>query len=362
VPPHEFDVDFPHLMLRYKAYQFSQKDVSFAKKQLSEVDRNAKVLGGMMAPVTNAINAEGSAARPLIQTVAGVHKEAKIPRFEGQTLMRQVKEKPFLPNSQGVAFGEKVIIYATCFANYNETRIGLDAGRILSHLGVDVRFEYPGCCGMPKLELGNIPGVADAALRTAAFFDPFINDGYDIVVLVPSCTLMLTSEWPLMHPLDEKVQKLKNATKDISDYIISLHNRFNIQSELKPIEGCTDDASTRVTLHLACHARAQNNGAKAREMLNLIPNLDVQVIERCSGHGGTWGMMVDHFDMAIKVGAPLVRQILNTKSAIVSSECPLAVDHIQQGIEKTQNKDNTLRLIKMHPLEIFARALGLDSL
>ncbi len=42
-----------------------------------------------------------------------------------------------------------------------------------------------------------------------------------------------------------------------------------------------------VALHLACHARAQNMGAKAAEMLRLVPEAELAVIARCSGHGGS---------------------------------------------------------------------------
>ena len=351
VPPHDFDIDFPHLMLRYKAYQHKEKQVSFSKKQLAEVDRNASVFNAI-APLVNTANAIGSVARPLIQATVNIHVDASIPKFAGKTLMRQVKDKPFFPNPEGAAYGEKVIIYATCFANYNETKLGLHAGKILAHQGIDVRFEYPGCCGMPQLELGNIGRVTNNAHHIAAFFEPFIDDGYSIVSLVPSCTFMLKSEWPLMAPESGTVLKLSKNTFDISEYIVLLSKQFGLAKGLTSL-------GENVTLHLACHARAQNMGAKAAEMLRLIPDIKVDVIERCSGHGGTWGMMVDTFDIALKIGKPVVNQAMQKKNRIVSSECPLAAEHIQQGLQRDSH--DTI-FTKMHPLEIFARAYGFHSL
>lgn len=352
VPPHEFNIDFPHLMLRYKAFQFAEKQVPFAKKQLAEVDRNAKAIQ-VIAPIVNALNKEDSPTRPLLQKIAHIDKNASIPKFSNTTLIRQLKDSPVPVNEKGSAFGQKAVLYATCYGNYNETEIGLSAIRVLSHLGVNVRVEYPGCCGMPQLELGNIPRVATSGQRIASFFEPLIDDGYTIVSLVPSCSLMMKSEWPLMQPENTAIQKLKENTKDISEYIVFLATQFGLTPGLS-------DLGQNVSLHLACHARAQNIGAKAAEMLRLIPNTEVHVIERCSGHGGTWGMMEDNFELAIKVGAPVVKQIIQKENTIFSSECPLAAEHIKQGIAKQKQGASLPNFQKIHPIEIFARAYGLD--
>lgn len=353
VPPHEFNIDFPHLMLRYKAHQFATKEVPFAKEQLAEVDRNATFLGAV-APITNALNKEGSITRPILEKITNIDKRASIPKFAGTTLIRQLAENSITQNKNGAAFGQKAVLYATCYGNYNETQIGLLATKILAHLGVDVRVEYPGCCGMPQLELGNIPRVAKGGENIAAFFAPFIDEGYTIVSLVPSCSLMMKSEWPLMQPGNEAIQKLKDNTKDISEYIVSIANKFGLTEGLNAV-------GEDVTLQLACHARAQNIGAKAAEMLRLIPDMNVQIIERCSGHGGTWGMAVNNFDLALKIGAPAVRQIVQKANPIFSSECPLAAEHLRQGIEKAaKSTDSMPDFQKMHPIEIFARAYGLN--
>lgn len=352
VPPHEFNIDFPHLMLRYKAHQFATNKVSLVKEQLAEVDRNSTVLT-KIAPLVNAANKDNSIARSILQKFANIDSKASIPKFSGKTLIRQLKDSPISINTNGPAFGQKVILYATCYGNYNETQIGILATKILAHLGIDVRVEYPGCCGMPQLELGNIPRVATGGERISSFFEPFIDDGYIIVSLVPSCSLMMKSEWPLMQPKNEAIQKLKNNTRDISEYIVSVAANFGLTNGLNAI-------GEDVTLQLACHARAQNIGAKAAEMLRLIPNMNVQVIERCSGHGGTWGMMVDNFELALKVGTPAVRQIVQKGNPIFSSECPLAAEHLRQGIEKMKKPNETMsEFQKMHPIEIFARAYGI---
>jgi len=244
------------------------------------------------------------------------------------------------------------VLYATCFVNYNNPKIGEATRALLARNGVETAVVYPQCCGMPQLEKGDIESVAGAARRVAAELEPWIDKGYDIVALVPSCALMLKFEWPLILPEDETVKKLGAATYDVSQYVVDIADNEGLADGLKPLDG-------GVTLHLACHARAQNMGQKAAEMLRLIPDADVAVIERCSGHGGSWGVMKDNFDTALKVGKPVARQARKAGKQYVASECPLAGAHILQGMARTDG-DGAVPDTAPHPIELFARAYGIE--
>lgn len=350
VPPHPFNIDFPHLMLRYKAYQNSQNKLSLIKKQMAEIDRNAKILSPM-ASVVNAATHTGSLLRPVIEKVAHIDKRASIPQFAGTTLLKLLKTHPIECNVDGIAFGEKVVLYATCYGNYHETEIGYAAVKILCSIGVDVIVEYPGCCGMPQLENGNLEAVASKALNVASFFSDHIDSGRYVLGLVPSCSLMLKSEWPLLYPGNDKIEKLKTNTKDISEYLVYLFKKYGAPKVIQPLD-------RKVVVHIACHARAQNIGQKAVELLGYIPNVDIKVVERCSGHGGTYGMMKNNFDTALKVGAPVVRAVLAEEDLFFVSECPLAAEHIRQGVElKRESSSSTIE--KSHPLLLLAKALDL---
>src|SRR4029078_4531934 len=92
-------------------------------------------------------------------------------------------------------------------------------------------------------------------------------------------------------------------------------------------------------MHLACHARAQNMGAKGAEMLRLIPKTRVAVIERCSGHGGIWGTRTENFEVAVKLGKPAAQAALKNNTSHVASECPLAAEHLMQVMEMTVGED-----------------------
>ncbi|MFM2129972.1 MAG: hypothetical protein RL477_1518 [Pseudomonadota bacterium] len=357
VPPHEFNLDFPHLMLRYRAVELKKGEIGFAARQLTETDRNGKAAGAV-APIANWASAAGNAlTRPVLQAVAGVDARAELPRFHGKTFTARARaEKPEV-NAEAPAHGRKAILFATCFVNYNNPGIGDAARAVLARNGVETEVGYPGCCGMPQLEHGDLARVAENARRSAAYFGPWIDKGYDVVALTPSCALMLKFEWPLIVPKDDPaygaVEKLAKATRDISEYVVGIAEKEGLAPGLEPVDG-------GITLHLACHARAQNLGPKAADMLRRIPGADVSVIERCSGHGGSWGILKDNFDTALKVGKPVARKALEDGKAYVASECPLAAKHVVQGMKMIDASKVRVEA-PSHPIEIFARAYGIGA-
>jgi glycerol-3-phosphate dehydrogenase subunit C len=350
VPPHPFDVDFPHLMLRHRAAELRAQGMGFVKRQLTETDRNGK-LAASVAPLANwATRCGNRLTRPAIETIAGLHREAALPKYHGKTFTARARTEPVEVNRLAPAYGRKAVIYATCFANYNSPDIGVAARKVLARNGVETEVIYPRCCGMPQLEYGDIARVADGARKTAADLRPWIDKGYDIISLVPSCSLMLKFEWPLIEPEDENVTALSRATFDAAEYIVDIYRKEGLAGGMKPLRG-------GVTVHIACHARAQNMGQKATEMLKLLPETEVKVIERCSGHGGSWGIMKENFEVALKVGKPVARRARENKTTFVVSECPLAREHIIQGMERVNGGETEVVVEPVqHPIQLVARA------
>ena len=352
VPPHEFNLDFPHLMLRYRAVEFRRGYPSLADKQLVETDRNGKI-GAVLAPVMNwATSLDNGFTRPIMEGVANIDRNAELPKFESPTFVADATKHPPARDMTAPAAGRKAVLYATCFVNYNNSAIGRAAQAVLAKNGVETKVLHPECCGMPQLELGDIKDVAGRAARVAAFMRPHIEQGYRIVALIPSCALMLKFEWPLILPDNEDVAFLAKNTSDLSEYVVDIAKKEGLAPGLAPLTG-------GVTLHLACHARAQNMGQKGTEMLRLIPEPDIAVIERCSGHGGSWGVKTGNFEKAMKVGKPAARTAAKNDKAYVASECPLAGAHIVQGVEAIEGAHIP---VKAHPIELLAKAYGLSEI
>ncbi len=352
VPPHPFAIDFPHLMVRARAARLARGESGFMERQLTETDRNGS-LARPVAGLANWATRRGNRlTRPALEAVAGVHRDAALPRYAGRTLMMQAAASDPVVNAAAPAFGRKAVLFATCFANYNTPPLGLAARAVLAHNGVDTKLAYPGCCGMPQLEQGDLARVAAKAKTIAAALLPLVDEGWDVVAPVPSCALMMKFEWPLILPGDPDIARLAAAVYDVSEYVVDIAAKEGLAPGLRPLPG-------GVTLHLACHARAQNMGPKAAEMLRLLPDTAVTVVERCSGHGGAWGVRTENFPVALRVGKPTVRQVAKAGAAHLCSECPLAGAHIAQGLE-AENPAGTAPE-PLHPIQLVARAYGLPE-
>jgi glycerol-3-phosphate dehydrogenase subunit C len=351
VPPHEFNVDFPHVMLRYRAVEFHEGRMPWARGELGKTDRNGE-LARLAAPLANwAGDRHNRLTRPALEKLVGVDRRAALPKYHGRTFLARAQHAAPPVHTAAPAAGRRAVLYATCFVNYNNPSIGEATQAVFARNGVETEVVYPQCCQMPQLEAGDLAKVAAGAEHVAVTLAPWIDRGYDIVALVPSCALMLKFEWPLIVPDDEAVKKLARATFDVSEYIVDIARKEGLAPGLQPLSG-------GVTLHIACHARAQNMGQKAAEMLRLLPETQVNVIERCSGHGGSWGVLKDNFETAIKVGRPVARQALHDPKPFLAAECPLAGMHILQGMELLA-KDETLPERALHPIELVARAYGI---
>jgi glycerol-3-phosphate dehydrogenase subunit C len=353
VPPHAWAVDFPHLMLRHRAVQARKKGIDFVESQLADTDRAGR-LGTFITPLMNwATDERNQPVRRSMERFAGIHHGARLPRQAGETFVQRARREGVTLNEAAPAFGKrKAVLYATCFVNFHSTGIGAAALAVLAKNGVETEVLHPACCGMPKLELGDLETVATAARKVSSELLPWVDKGYDIVALTPSCALMLKFEWPLILPKDPAIESLAQATFDLSEYVVDIAKKDGLAEGLTPIEG-------GISMHLACHARAQNMGPKGAEMLRLIPKTRVAVIERCSGHGGIWGARVENFEIAVKVGKPAAQAALKNNTSHVASECPLAAEHLMQVMELSAGEQKPKPFRADHPIEILARAYGL---
>ncbi len=348
VPPHDFDLDFPHLMLRYRTAQKKLGKLSKIPRQLAEIDRNSK-FGVMFSSIINWVsNLKNKFFRKILEIIAGIDTRVQLPKYNSETFSNFFKRNNNKINYDIVRNNRKVVIYSTCFVNFNKKNTGVATLKVLKKNGVEVQEAYPGCCGMPFLEQADLPKVIEQAKKVSKDLLEWVDKGYKIVTLTASCGLMLKFEWPLLLPNNENIKKLSSNTIDIDEFIVDIANNEGLVEGLKEIDG-------GVTVHHACHARAQNMGNKARDMLKLIPNVKIDVVERCAGHGGTFGVMKESHDLAIKVGRPTARQIKTKNNKYMASDCPLAGKHLKQ-LELDTNISNDEAL---HPIELIAKSYRL---
>jgi Fe-S oxidoreductase len=348
VPPHPWNVDFPHVMLRAKAIKFKQHGAAFRDKLLSSTDAIGKLAAiPVVAQTVNAVNKNGL-ARSVLQSALGVHKDRELPPYAPRKFRASFKESPPFPVRDGKNTPGEVAIFSTCYVNYNEPGMGHDLLAILEHNEIPyVVVEQEACCGMPKLELGDLEGVDSLKNANLPVLAKYAREGYAILTPVPSCTLMFKQEIPLMYPDDADVVAVRDAMFDPFEYFVLRKKDGLLKTGFKQALG-------KISYHIPCHARVQNMGQKTREMLEAIPGSEVTTVERCSGHDGTWGVKQEYFDNSMKIGRPVFRQMAEPAPAYVSSDCPIAARHILQGMGEEAGD-----AVKAHPLALLRKAYGI---
>jgi glycerol-3-phosphate dehydrogenase subunit C len=344
VPPHEWNLDFPHLMLRAKAVDFRKGETKLRDKVLTSTDAMGEVFAHpVIAPTVNAVN-KLKPVRKALQAVAGIHADAWLPEYASETLRRRLKHLP--AQADGDAAGRttgKVALFATCYMNANEPGPGEDLVAVFQHNGIPVVLPpQEKCCGMPKLELGDLEAVRRAKEFNIPVLAKLVDEGFDLTALVPSCVLMFKQELPLMFPGDADVQKVKAAFFDPFEYLMLRHREGKLKTDFKQGLGS-------ISYHAACHQRVQNIGPKTKEFLSLIPDTKVDMIERCSGHDGTYAVKAEFHDLAMKIVKPVVKRIDDANPDHYGSDCAMAGHHIACALNKGQSE---------HPISLARMAYG----
>jgi glycerol-3-phosphate dehydrogenase subunit C len=346
VPPHAWNVDFPHLMLRAKAVKFRQGGATFRDKLLSSTDAMGKLATiPVVVQAVNAVNRNGL-ARGLMQQALGVHKDRVLPEYATAPFRDNARIEGAFPVRDGKSTPGKAAIYSTCYVNYNEPGIGHDLLKVLAHNEIPaILVEKESCCGMPKLELGDLEAVARNKEINIPVLARLARDGYAILTAVPSCTLMFKQELPLMFPDDADVKAVAEAMFDPFEYLVLRHKDGLLKKDFAKSLG-------KVSYHVPCHLRVQNMGQKTRELLEMVPDTLVTTVERCAGHDGTWGVKAEYFENSMKIGRPVFRLMAEGGPDYVSSDCAIAGRHILQGMGET-------RAEKQHPITLIRMAYGL---
>jgi Fe-S oxidoreductase len=342
VPPHEWNLDFPHLMLRAKAVHYRNHGAKLRDRVLTSTDAVGSFAGiPVIAQTVNAVNRIGP-ARKALEAVTGIAAKAWLPEFSSRPLRGRLRRLP--ADTPGEAAGVtrgKVALFATCYMNRNEPGPGEDLAAVFEHNGIPVTLaEKERCCGMPKLELGDLESVRAAKEANIPVLAKLVDAGWDLTALIPSCVLMFKQELPLMFPDDPDVQKVKAAFYDPFEYLMLRHREGRLKTDFKAGLG-------KVAYHAACHQRVQNIGPKTKELLALVPGTEVEAIERCSGHDGTYAVKKEFHEFAMKIVKPVVSRVNQAGPDHYGSDCAMAGHHIGHARGDGSAPEHPITLIRM---------------
>jgi Fe-S oxidoreductase len=349
VPPHPWNIDFPHLMLRAKAVKFRQGGTRTRDRILSSTDMVGTLAGiPVVSQIVNKVN-RTAFGRRMLDKALGVHPEAPIPDYHstsGRTRVeRGHKPDAIVVRSTAETRG-KVALFATCYCNRNEPDIDDDLATVFRHNGIPVTVvPQEKCCGMPKLELGDLESIQRAKEVNVPAMAAMVEQGYDLVAPIPSCALMFKQELPLLFPEDAQVKKVQAAMFDPFEYLALRHKAGFLRTDFARPLG-------KVSYHVPCHLRVQNLGLKTRDVLQLIPGTEIEPIERCSGHDGTYGVKKEYRETSMKIGKPVFSRVKNAAPDYYASDCPMAGHQIESGLGADPQPPT-------HPLRLLRIAYGL---
>jgi Fe-S oxidoreductase len=303
----------------------------------------------VVAEIVNAVN-RSALGRTVLDKALGVHPDAPVPRYHSRTYRK--RHAAAHPVSAGGEAGGRVVLFATCYGNRNQPELGEDLAAIFEHNGIAVTIAaQERCCGMPKLEIGDLEAVAALKDYNLPQLARLVEQGWDIVTPIPSCTLMFKQELPLLFAQDEQVRRVRDATFDPFEYLWARHKAGLLRTDFSRPLG-------KIAYHVPCHLRVQNLGLRTRDVLSLIPGTQVEPVERCSGHNGTYGVKREYREISMKIGRPVVRRIADSDAGFYASDCPMAGHQIASGLVRA-GKAGPAPEGPIHPLKLLRLAYGI---
>ena len=351
VPPHPWNVDFPHLMLRAKAVRAREEGIGVRERVLAATDAVGSIAGiPVLVEIVNAVNAS-KPGRVMLEKTLGVDRTAPIPQYHARTARKRLARLGTTEQPRGAAAGDdatatptttgRVALFTTCYGNRNAPQLDEDLVAVFAHNGIAVTLlAQERCCGMPRLELGDLAGVARLKEANIPQLARAVAAGYDLVAPIPSCVLMFKQELPLMYPDDEAVLRVARHTFDPFEYLMLRHAAGLLRTDFKAPLG-------KISYHVPCHLRVQNLGLKTRDALRLVPGTSVEAIERCSGHNGTYGVKQRFRAAAVKIGRPVVERVEAAQADHYASDCPMAGHQIESGLKSARAPEHPLRLLRI---------------
>jgi Fe-S oxidoreductase len=274
-----------------------------------------------------------------MEKTLGISARKELPTFASETFTQWFRKRKTSVPASPVA---KVVLFPTCSVEWNRPAIGKAAVQVLERNGVEVAVEYPQCCGMPYFDVGDVGAAQKARLAQIAAFKPWIEKGYTIVTPGPSCSLMFKKEYPWLSQ-DPDSALISKSTRDLLEFLMELKGKGLLSTEFPK-------APRSVAYHLSCHLKVQNIGYKSRDLLALT-GAAVTMVEKCSGHDGTWAMKAEYFDESMKVGQKLFDGLHAAGAEVFASDCALAGVQIHQGTGRKA----------LHPIEVVRDAYGLPA-
>jgi Fe-S oxidoreductase len=297
VPPHPWNVDFPHLMLRAKHVQHRKGEHNLRDRLLSNTRGLGSIAGiPVIAEIVNAVNGT-KVGRKLLEATLGVDATAPIPKFHsttGSSRARRAAGKAIEVKPTEETRGQ-VALFVTCYGDRNEPHMPEDLTAVFEHNGIAVKVvAKEKCCGMPKLEIGDLATVAKYKE-----FNIRSSSGSSMRAMTSSPDSLLRAHVQAGTAADVPGRRRGAGCQGADLRSVRIPDAapqgrraaYRFHAEVR--QGQLPRALSP--------ARAEHR-LKTRDVLRLVPGTTVEVIERCSGHNGTYAVKKEFRAASVKIG------------------------------------------------------------
>jgi glycerol-3-phosphate dehydrogenase subunit C len=337
-------LDFPRLMAREKAQRSRRDGVPLVDKVLGEPQLIGALSAGPQARIANFVNSK-RLVRKVIEKVAGISAEFPLPPIATEAFTSWYRSHA---PSDGAGVNGQVVLFPTCYGEYNFPEVPRAAVRVLERNGFDVIVpEQLTCCGMPNLDGGDIDAARAKMRANVELLAPYVARGLRVVVPGPTCGYTMKKEWPVYLGTQQ--------AKDVSARTFDLMEFLDILRREKKLVKNFSRGLGRVAYHAACHLRAQKIAIPGARVLSLLPDTDVRIIERCSAVDGTWGMKAKYYEEGVRYAKRLSRAIDDEQPEkggfSVVTDCSLA------ALRVLKENGRAAR----HPIVALAEAYGFNE-
>ncbi len=336
---HEFQLDFPRLMLRARALRAKQHGIALRDKLLGNPDRLGRM--GALAPALANFGCRQRLARIAMEKLIGIHRDKLLPGFAPETFDAWIRRNgiPQAPAEPAA----RVALFATCFVDYYNPAPGQAALEVFAQNRCEVAYPAQNCCGMPALDGGDIEFARAEARANIISMLPLVRRSFRIAAINPTCSLMMRKEYPKLLGGGD-ADEFAAAVADPHELLYELRRRGAFNREFR---------STPKTIahHIPCHLKAQGVGVRSRDLMRSIPGVDLASIDACTAHDGTWAMKREFFELSMKWGASAFDGMRDAGARVMATDCPLAAVQIAQATGTRP----------LHPLEVLARAYRADG-
>ncbi len=333
---HEFQLDFPRLMLRANAVRKQEEGIDLRAKILARPEQLGRI-GSLTPGLANWGNRQ-PLLRALAEATIGIHHKKILPEFQSETFSEWLRKQP-APSGDT----SKAVLFTTCFVEYYNPQVARDAVSVYAKNGVALTCPKQNCCGMPALESGDVELAKKLAAANVESLLPSVEQGRKIVAINPTCSYMLRKEYgDLVH--GEASKRVAAATMDLNEFLFGLKREGKFNRDFQSTPGS-------IGYHLPCHLKAQNIGFRSRDMMKTIPGAKIQLVEQCSAHDGTFAMKKEFFPLSMLAGKKAFDEMRDAQANVMATDCPLAAIQFEQALGTRP----------IHPIQVLARAYEPDG-